>query len=324
MIKIALDMMGGDNAPSCNIGGVIDYLDENNNSAKIYLVGKSNDIIEELKSVSNFNSKNIEIIDAPQTITSNDRPSRILKEKPNSSMVESINLLKNNVVDAVVSAGNTGCLLSSSFFTLGTIEGIKRPALAAFIPSENGNFLICDVGANSTAKPLHLLQFSKMASIYINNQSNIQKPTIGLLNIGLEKGKGNPLTKESYELMEKHLENFVGNVESRNIFNGEANIIVCDGFTGNIVLKLIEGMASYNLNLISSRLKLDQSKKIDDIKKIYDYEEYGATPILGIKGLVLKSHGSSSKVSIKNALKASEKLYKLNLINKFKNISYES
>jgi len=321
MIKIALDMMGGDNAPSSNIGGVIDFLAENKNSAKIYLVGKSNDIIKELKLFPKIKSKNFEIVDASEIVDSNDSPSRVFKKKPDSSMIKSINLLQNNIVDAVVSAGNTGCLLASSFFKLGTIENIKRPALIAFIPSENGNFLICDVGANSSAKPIHLLQFSKMASIYMNNQLNVNNPRIGLLNIGLEQGKGNKLIKESYVLMKKHLQDFIGNIESRYIFNGQADIVICDGFTGNIVLKLIEGMADYNLNLISSKLNLNNNKKINNIKKIYNYEEYGATPILGIKGLVLKSHGSSSKISIKNALKAAKKLYKLDLINKFKKIS---
>ena len=321
MIKIALDMMGGDNAPSSNIGGVVEFLSESDNSTKIYLVGKSDSISKELELYPKIKSKHFEIVDAPDIVLSDDRPSRILKEKPNSSMVKSINLLNDNVVDAVVSAGNTGCLLASSFFKLGTIKNVKRPALIAFIPSENGNFLICDVGANSSAKPIHLLQFSKMASIYINNYFNITNPKIGLLNIGLEKNKGNELVKESYNLMQEHLENFIGNIESRYIFDGKADIVVCDGFTGNIVLKLIEGMTNYNFNLISSKLDLNNNETINSIKKIYNYEEYGATPILGIKGLVLKSHGSASKTSIKNALKAAEKLHRFNLINKFEEIS---
>ena len=321
MIKIALDMMGGDNAPSSNIGGVVEFLSESSNSAKIYLVGKSDLISKELESHPNIASKNFEIVNTSQIVLPDDRPSRILKEKPDSSMVKSINLLNDNIVDAVVSAGNTGCLLASSFFKLGTIKNIRRPALVAFIPSENGNFLICDVGANSSAKPIHLLHFSKMASIYITNYLNIENPKIGLLNIGSEKGKGNELVKESYNLIKDNLKNFIGNIESRYIFDGKADIVVCDGFTGNIVLKLIEGITNYNSNLISSNLDSDSNQKINSIKKIYNNEEYGATPILGIKGLVLKSHGSSSKLSIKNALKTAEKLHKFNLINKFEEIS---
>ena len=282
------------------------------------MVGKKDIIQKELESFPKIKSENFTIVDASDIINSDDRPSRILKDKPNSSMVKAIDLLKDNRVDVVVSAGNTGCLLASSFFRLGTIENIKRPVLVAFIPSENGNFLICDVGANSSAKPIQLLQFSKMASIYIRNQLNILKPKIALLNIGAEENKGNELVKESYELMKDQLQGFIGNIESRYLFDGKADIVVCDGFTGNIVLKLIEGMANYNLSLISKKLNLDDNKQIENIKKIYNYEEYGATPILGIKGLVLKCHGSSSGLSITNALKTAQKLHEVDLINKLR------
>ena len=321
MIKIALDMMGGDHAPSSTINGAIDFLSNSQNSTKLYLVGKYNDINNQLKLFPEITGKNFEIIDASEIVDSDDRPSKILKDKPNSSMIKSIALLKDNIVDAVVSAGNTGCLFASSFFCLGTIDGIKRPALIALVPSENGNFLICDVGANLSVKPIHLFQFAKMASIYAHNQFNITDPRIALLNIGQEENKGNELTKDSYRLMKSKLKNFIGNIESRYIFNGKADIVLCDGFTGNIVLKLIEGMAHYKLNLISSKLKLENNRKINDIKNIYNYEKYGATPILGVKGLVLKSHGSSSKTSIENSLKAAVKLCKFNLIEKFQKLS---
>ena len=317
MIKIALDVMGGDYAPLSNINGALDFLKENNIPIKIYLVGVEKDIKRHLKGTSKTLLDQFEIIHAPEVVNSNDRPSRIIKTKPNSSMIKAVNLLRDNMVDAVISAGNTGCLLSASFFNIGIIEGIKRPALFAFVPSENGDFLICDVGANPTAKAEHLVQFGKMASLYMQHNMKIKEPRIGLLNIGIEKNKGNEFTKLSYLILDKELENFIGNIESRYIFNGKADIILCDGFSGNIVLKLIEGMTKYNLDLISSKLNLNDNKIINNIKKIYDYEEYGATPILGIKGLVFKSHGSSSKVSIKNALKTAIKVYKIDLINKF-------
>ena len=317
MIKIALDMMGGDNAPSSNVGGVIDFLTEDKNSIKLYLVGSEEKIKSQLLNVNKSILQKIEIVNATEIIDAQDRPSRIIKAKPDSSMNVSVNLLKDKVVDAVISAGNTGCLLSSSFFNLGTIKGIKRPALFAFIPSENGDFLICDVGANSTAKPIHLLQFGKMASIYMHYQMKIKNPRVGLLNIGSEDNKGNELSKDSFSLMNKELKNFIGNIESRYIFDGKADIILCDGFTGNVVLKLIEGMVEYNLDLVSSKLNLNNNKIIDDIKKIYDYQQYGATPILGIQGLVFKSHGSSSRVGIKNALRTAYKVCYIDLINKF-------
>ena len=317
MIRIALDMMGGDKAPSSNINSVIDFLNENSNPIKLYLVGIEKDIKSGLINHPLILEK-IDIINTTQVIDYKDRPSRIIKTKPDSSMNVSINLLKEGIVDAVISSGNTGCLLSSSFFNLGMIDGIKRPALFAFIPSENGNFLICDVGANSTAKPNHLLQFGKMASIYMKFQMKINQPKIGLLNIGSEENKGNELSKASFNVLSKNLENFIGNIESRYLFDGKVDIVLCDGFTGNIVLKLIEGMAQYNLNLISDKLELDNNKIVEDIKQIYDYEQYGATPILGIKGLVFKCHGSSSEKGIKNALKSAYRVIQINLINKFK------
>ena len=320
MIKIALDMMGGDNAPSSNIGGVFEFLSENKNSTKIYLVGKSNDIKKELALLPKIKSKYFEIVDASEIVDSNDRPSRIIKTKPDSSMNKAICLLKDNIVDAVISSGNTGCLVSSSFFNLGTIDGIKRPALFTLIPSENSNFLLGDVGANSKSTPEQLYQFSKMASIYTKYQLKINNPKVALLNIGTEPNKGTELIQKTYNLMEEKLNNFIGNLESRYIFDSKADIVICDGFTGNIVLKLIEGMMSYNLNLISNKLNLQKPNIINNLKSIYDYEKTGAVPILGINGLVLKSHGSSSKTSIKNALKAAEELHQFNLIKKFKKI----
>ena len=313
--------MGGDNSPLSNIVGSKLFLDNNPNSdTDIIFVGNKSLIEEEIKKNQiTLDYKRIDYLDVDEVITmSEEKPAQVFKNKPNSSLVKSIQLVKDNEADAIISAGNTAALLSSALFILGKIDGIKRPALFAFIPSENGNFLICDVGANSTAKPNHLLQFGKMASIYMKFQMKINQPKIGLLNIGSEENKGNELSKSSFNLLSKNLENFIGNIESRYIFDGKADIILCDGFTGNIVLKLIEGMAQYNLNLISSKLKLDDNQIVKDIKKIYDYEQYGATPILGVKGLVFKAHGSSSGKGIKNALKTAYRVSQIDLINKFK------
>ena len=316
MIKIALDIMGGDKAPFSNIFGAIDFLKSYEQPVKIYFVGNAEIIKKAIIDIPSDLLDKIEILHTSQNIDDNDKPSRIIKNKPDSSMIRSIDLLKDNRVDAVISSGNTGCLLSSSFFKLGMIDNIKRPTLSAFIPSENGNFLITDVGANILVKPIHLVQFSKMASVYMKYQLNIDNPKIALLNIGSEANKGTQLTKDANIMLNKELENFIGNLESRYIFEGKADIILCDGFTGNIVLKLIEGMTNYNFNLISSKLNLGNNNMIDRFKKLYDYEQYGATPILGIKGLVFKSHGSSSKIAIKSAIDNAVKLCKINLVNK--------
>ena len=317
MIKIALDIMGGDNAPQSNINGAIDFLKKNQGSVKIYMVGNKKYILPELEKNKNIPNDTFEIIHTSQIVTSDDKPSKIIKTKPDSSMNKTICLLKDNIVDAVISSGNTGCLVSSSFFNLGTIEGIKRPALFTIIPSEKGNFLLGDVGANPSSKPEQLLQFSKMASIFAKYQLKINEPKIGLLNIGSEPNKGTELIKETYSLMNDELTNFIGNIESRYIFDSKADIVICDGFTGNIVLKLIEGTMNYNLNLITNKLNLKSTEQIESLKSVYDYEQTGAAPILGINGLVLKSHGASSRISIFNALRTAEKLSSINLISKF-------
>ena len=318
MIKIALDIMGGDNAPQSNINGAIDFLKKNQGSVKIYMIGNEKYILPELEKNKNISNDTFEIVHTSQIVDSDDKPSKIIKTKSDSSMNKAICLLKDNIVDAVISSGNTGCLVSSSFFNLGTIEGIKRPALFTIIPSEKGNFLLGDVGANPSSKPEQLLQFSKMASIFVKYQLKINEPKIALLNIGSEPNKGTELIKETYTLMDNELTNFIGNIESRYIFDNKADIVICDGFTGNIVLKLIEGMMNYNLNLIANKLNLKSTEQIESLKSVYDYEQTGAAPILGINGLVLKSHGSSSRISIFNALKTAEKLSSINLISKFK------
>ena len=318
MIKIALDIMGGDNAPQSNINGAIDFLKKNQGSVKIYMIGNEKYILPELEKNKNISNDTFEIVHTSQIVDSDDKPSKIIKTKSDSSMNKAICLLKDNIVDAVISSGNTGCLVSSSFFNLGTIEGIKRPALFTIIPSEKGNFLLGDVGANPSSKPEQLLQFSKMASIFVKYQLKINEPKIALLNIGSEPNKGTELIKETYTLMDNELTNFIGNIESRYIFDNKADIVICDGFTGNIVLKLIEGTMNYNLNLITNKLNLKSTEQIESLKSVYDYEQTGAAPILGINGLVLKSHGSSSRISIFNALKTAEKLSSINLISKFK------
>ena len=316
MIQIALDIMGGDNAPYSNIDGAIQFLNDYKD-VKLYLVGDKHIIESEFVKKTNFTPNNYKIISTSEIVLPDDKPSKIIKNKPNSSMNKAICLLKKNDVDAVISSGNTGCLISSSFFNLGTINNIKRPALFALIPSKNGDFLICDVGANTSPKPEQLLQYAQMATVYTKYVQGIKNPKLALLNIGSESNKGTDLIKSSFDLISDNLENFVGNIESRYIFDGKADIIICDGFTGNITLKLIEGMMTYNYKLIADKLRLKDDDKINELKSIYDYEQVGATPILGINGLVLKSHGSSTEKSIYNALKSAKKLIEINLISRF-------
>ena len=326
-MKIALDITNGDFAPNSTINGAINYL-KKNNSSDIVFVGTKNHL-KKIKINPQFKSR-ISTVEANDLIESSDKPTRIIKNKSESSMVKSINMLKSKEVDAVISAGNTGCLLASSLMLLGKIENIKRPALAAFIPTENKGFVLCDVGANANNKSSHLLEFSIMAEAYIKYLEDVKNPKVALLNIGHESNKGNDLMVETFNLLNNELNNFIGNIESRDLFNHKANIVVCDGFTGNIVLKLIEGLVgkmikwtneSINKHSISKIAKPMLYPVFKDIKKSFDYEEHGGTPLLGINGTVIKCHGASNAKAIENAILKAEKCIKNDFIGKIKTLT---
>ena len=324
-MNIALDIMGGDNAPMAAVNGAYEYLKDSNTN--VFLVGNSTSIDKSKPILADFKNQ-VEFINAQDIITPDDRPSRIFKTKPNSSLVQSIKMIKDNTVNGVLSAGNTGALLSTSLFILGKIEGIRRPALSVYIPSFNGNgTILCDVGANTTSKPIHLLQFALMASAYIEHLHNISNPKIGLINIGSEYNKGNDLTKETYQLMNDNIDNFVGNIESRYIMDDKADILICDGFTGNILLKSIEGLIEHMIGWMKKSIKSHKMTRlsaplflpvINDIKVLLDHEEIGASPMLGVDGVVMKAHGSSKSKGIKNGLIATENAIKNNFINDIK------
>ena len=321
-MKIGLDIMSGDNAPLSNINGAIRYIQNpKSKNNKIVLYGNEN-ILKNNNSLIKNNSR---ILTKATTdiINMDDKPSSAFKRKRNSSMIRIIDDIKSGYVQACVSSGNTGALLTASLLILGKIRGIKRPALAPFIPIGNKGFILCDAGANSNNKPEHLLQFAFMASAYLKHLDKIYRPKIGLLNIGIEKNKGNQLVKDSHLLLEHNFKNFIGNIESRNLFDNKVDIVVCDGFTGNIVLKLIEGsvsnmikstMKSINSHSLSKIVKPVLGPVLNDIKKSFDYEEHGGTPILGVNEIVMKCHGSSNDKAIENALFNTQKSYENHLI----------
>ena len=327
-MKIALDVLGGDNAPYTNIEGAASYINEFGDSASdLILVGDSN-IIKSKIIDYNIDSSKINIIHTTDAIDMNARSSRVFREQPNSSLVKSIKLVADGSAQAVVSAGNTGALLSSALFLIGKISGIKRPAFAPYIPNSTNGFILCDVGANVDTKPIHLIQFALMAEAYIKHLKNLENPKVALLNIGLEENKGNELTKSTYPILKEHFKNFIGNIESRDIMNNKADVVICDGFTGNIVLKLTEGIIAHIINWIYNDLKntdIDDNSKYN-IKKIVeniilslDHEEHGATPLLGINGIVMKCHGAATPKSIKNAIIAAQNNVKNNLVKEISN-----
>lgn len=307
-MNIAVDAMGGDMAPWATIHGAVQACDELN--VKIILVGDRKKILPELK--DSANSKLIEIHHCEESIGMEESPIKAVRSKKDCSIRVAFELLKNGVVDAVVSAGNSGATLAAGLMIPGRIEGVERPALAGIIPGNKGKVIVIDVGGNVDCRPVHLLQFGIMAEAFATSCLNMNRPRSGLLNIGEEPGKGNEQVRAAYDLLSNSPVNFSGNIEGNDILSGDVQIVICDGFTGNVVLKLSEGMAEF----VTSRLKMEMMKSIRGkvisimgrgfLKKFMeglDYAEYGGAPLLGIKGVGIVCHGHSSARAIKNAVK---------------------
>ncbi|SHJ95635.1 phosphate acyltransferase PlsX [Paramaledivibacter caminithermalis] len=321
-MRIAIDVMGGDNAPHAIILGSLQALNEI--ESEILLVGKEEIIKNQLeKNTKDF--KRIHIINADEIISNDDKAVQAIRKKKNSSMAVGFDLLRKNEVDAFVSAGNTGALLAGSLLRIGRIKGIDRPALAPIYPTKKGFSILIDAGANADCKPRNLLEFGIMGSIYLENVLNIKTPKVGLVNIGTEEGKGNKLVAQAYELMRNSNLNFYGNLEARNVPDGIVDVIVCDGFVGNVILKLTEGVAMnlasilkdiFTRNFISKIGALILKDGLRDFKSRLDYTEYGGAPLLGVKKPVIKAHGSSNEKAIKNAIKYSEIFIKKGVIKK--------
>ncbi|NLJ58570.1 MAG: phosphate acyltransferase PlsX [Tissierellia bacterium] len=311
-MKIAIDAMGGDNAPVAVVMGSIQARDEYN--LNIILSGREIEIKKILeKNTSNFN--NIEIINAEEVISNDDKPVLAIRRKKDSSLVKALNAVKNKEADAIVSAGSTGALLSGGTLLIGRIQGIERPAIGAVIPTMKGGFtLLIDSGANVDSKPEFLYDFAIMGDIYLKKVMNIKNPKIALANIGTEKAKGDKLTVETYEMLEnsKLDINFIGNIEARDILQGKTDIIVCDGFVGNMLLKTMEGTVLELMKGLKTALMSTTRSKIggilikpalSDFKSKFDYSEHGGAPLLGVKAPVIKAHGSSDAKAIKNAIR---------------------
>lgn len=308
-MRIILDGMGGDNAPGAIVEGavlaskVIDH--------EIVIIGQEDLINQELKKYK-YNHDKITVADAREVITNDEAPVRAVRSKKDSSIVKGIDMVKNGEGDIFISAGSTGALLSGGLFILGRIQGIDRPALASIYPILGGEpSLLVDAGANAECKPNNLLEFGMMGNIYMEKVIGRPSPRVGLVNIGTEAAKGSTLTKAAYELLEQSDMNFVGNVEAREVPKSACDVIVCDGFTGNVVLKLTEGLAWNILQVIKKKFtdgvkaKLGAALLIDklgELKKEFDYSEYGGAPILGVKGPIVKMHGSSSANAVKNTI----------------------
>jgi len=326
-IKIAVDAMGGDHAPAIVIEGVVDYIRENQHDEgyKIVLVGKEKEINKELKKFKNFRRDRLEIVDALEEISMKEHFLSYWRKREETSIKKAIDLVKNNKAKAMVSAGNTGAVMALAKTVLGSIKNIDRPALAIMIPTLKGNSLLVDVGANTDSKPHNLVQFALMGKVYLENIYGIKNPRIGLMNIGEEEVKGNELTKTTHNLLKQLDINFVGNVEGRDVYLGEADLIVTDGFTGNVALKVSEGVVDAMLSMLKREIMSNVFSKIgffflkrslNRIKKKLDYAEYGGALLLGVNGIVIIGHGGSNAKAIKNAVYLSYKFISQKVLQK--------
>ncbi|MDV2580564.1 phosphate acyltransferase PlsX [Alkalibacillus haloalkaliphilus] len=319
-MKIAIDAMGGDHAPNAVVEGAKQAV-EHYNDLTITLYGDE----EQIKPLLGDTYERVTIHHTSEKIENDDEPVRVVRKKKNASMVLMAEAVKNNEADACISAGNTGALMSTGLFKVGRIKGIERPALSPTLPTIDGQgFLLLDVGANVDAKPQHLLQYAIMGSIYVENVRNVQKPKVGLLNVGTEEQKGSELTKKAFELMSDAPINFIGNVEARDLLDGVADVVVTDGFSGNIALKSIEGTALSMFSMIKDTFTQNMKTKLaaamvkSDLKGIkdqLDYSEYGGAGLFGLAAPVIKAHGSSNGRAIFSAINQTYDLVEKDVVN---------
>lgn len=308
MIIIAVDAMGGDHAPQAVVGGCLEAL-RSFDDISLILCGPESAI----KALLPQDISRVEVVDAPEVITNHEHPTTAIRRKTNSSLVRAMDLIKQGKAQAVLSAGSTGAVLAGSIFRIGRIRGIERPALATTLPTAKGSpVLLLDCGANVDCKPAYLANFALMGSIYMKGVMDVAQPKVGLINIGAEAEKGNDLTKASYPLLSESPVNFIGNVEARDVLCGDADVLVCDGFAGNMLIKHTEGMASSMMQMMKESFMSTTRSKIGALllkpalkafKKRLDYTEYGGAPLLGVNAVVIKAHGSSNAKAIASAIR---------------------
>ncbi len=316
MIKVALDAMGGDIGPSVNVDGALQacrtYPD-----LEVILVGDQQKLTNEIRNHKDASKLRVSIHHTSEMVDMHESPVEACRSKPDSSIMVCAKLVSESRADALVSAGNSGATMAASLFHLRRLEGISRPAIATILPTIDGECVMLDMGANVDCKPKHLLQFAIMGAVYFEAMFKIKNPKVGLLSIGEEEGKGNELTQETHHLLKNSGLNYIGNIEGRDIPKGKVDVVVCDGFVGNVVLKFGEGLAEAIIQLIKKEVKkhpitiiggLFMRGAFKDIKKKLDPAVYGGAPLLGVNGVSIVSHGGSSAFAIKNGLRVAREL----------------
>jgi glycerol-3-phosphate acyltransferase PlsX len=315
---VALDAMGGDHAPQAPVRGALEALSELAPDLKIILVGRQGEIRRELASAGREHEPRLQIVDAPDVITMTDKPARAIREKPDSSLLRAIHLHQQGQAQAVVSAGHTGAQMAASYMILGLIEGVRRPTIGSLIPLGGGRFsILLDVGANTDCKPIHLFQFAIMGAIFTEVMYGTANPRVALLSIGEEKTKGNDLVIAAHYLLEQSALNFVGNIEGGDILAGKSDVIVCDGFVGNVILKFAESLGPTIFKRLRSLNGAEAGLEdgMRQLQKEFDASEIGGVPLLGVNGISIICHGNSSAKAIKNAIREAAMLSRGNLAN---------
>ena len=309
-VNVAVDGMGGDNAPFEIVKGAVEAVNENSH-VKVFLTGQADKIDSELAKYT-YNKEQIEVVNATEIIEMAEPPVMAIRKKKDSSLVKALYLVKDGTCDAFVSAGSTGATLVGGQVIVGRIKGVERPPLAPLIPTANGCALLIDCGANVDARPSHLVQFAKMGSVYMESVMGVKSPKVAIVNIGAEEEKGNALVKETFPLLKNcpgiH---FIGSIEARDIPAGLADVVVCEAFVGNVILKMYEGVGGILIKKVKEGMMTSLRSKIGALLvkpalkktlKAFDLEQYGGAPLLGLNGLVVKTHGSSKAIEIKNSI----------------------
>lgn len=324
-MKIVIDAFGGDNAPLCNIAGAVKAAEEY--GVKIILCGHE-EKIKECAKENNISLQNIEILHADEVFDVHDDPNLLLKSKSNTSMAVAFKAVKEGIADAVISAGSSGAVLMGGTFIIKRIKGIKRPAFASILPTLKNPYLLIDMGANIECRPEILVQFATIGNAYMKKVMGIENPRVGLINIGAEDTKGGDLLVEAHKRLKQSDLNFIGNIEPRYLFENVCDVAVCDGFTGNIVLKTTEGVATSMMKMVKGVLSKDLKSKIaaamvmgglKEMKTKFDYSEYGGAPLMGVRKPVIKAHGSSDEKAIMSAVKQAIDYAKTGVIEDIEN-----
>lgn len=331
-MNIALDVMGGDFGPEETVKGAYLFI-KDRKECKVTLLGKKDAIEEVLKRYA-FDKKQVEIIHCSDSVENDDLPSDVIRGKENSPIMVGMDLLKARNTDAFISAGNSGAVMAAALFKLGCIHDIKRPAIAAIIPTLKGKKIILDMGANVDCKPIHLMHFALMGASYARSELKIENPRVALLNIGEEKSKGNQLSREAFALLSEREDiDFMGNIEGRDIFLGAADVIVCDGFVGNIVLKTAEGLSSmfmtdFKMSILRDLPDDDTTRMLKEkfarYAKMRNYKTYGGAPLLGVNGLCFICHGRSKAEAMKNALNSASIFIENHGLEHLKELDFKS